>query len=122
VHPAGVPAALAVEMTESAAACAIYLPLLEQLTSTGFGELKAIDSPVQIAWGTKDRILRWPGYAERFRRMTPQAQWVELPGLGHCPMLDDAPLTANTILELTQRIDGGRGAQQPAAFGNVAAH
>jgi pimeloyl-ACP methyl ester carboxylesterase len=91
--------------------------LLEHLTSSGFGELAAIDSPVQIAWGTKDRILPWPGYAERFRRMTPQAQWVELDGLGHCPMLDDAPLTANTILELSQRVDGGRSAPQPAAFG-----
>lgn len=116
-HPANIPAALAVEMTEAATACAIYLPLLEHLTATGFGELAAIDSPVQIAWGTKDRILPWPAYAERFRRMTPQAQWVELPGLGHCPMLDDAPLTANTILELTRRVDGGRGTQQPAAFG-----
>jgi pimeloyl-ACP methyl ester carboxylesterase len=115
VRPADVPAALAVEMTQAAAACAIYLPLLEHLTSTGFGELAAIDSPVQIAWGTKDRILPWPGYAERFRRMTPQARWVELQGLGHCPMLDDAPLTTNTILELTQRLDASRGTPQPGA-------
>jgi hypothetical protein len=96
-RPADVPAALAVEMTQAAAACAIYLPLLEHLTSTGFGELAAIDSPVQIAWGTKDRILPWPGYAERFRRMTPQARWVELQALGHCPMLDDASLTARAV-------------------------
>jgi pimeloyl-ACP methyl ester carboxylesterase len=116
MRPADLPAAVAVEMAEAAAACAIYLPLLEQLTSTGFGELAAIDSPVQIAWGTKDRILRWPGYAERLRRMTPQAQWVQLQGLGHCPMLDDAPLTAETILELTRRVDAG-GVQQPAAVG-----
>jgi pimeloyl-ACP methyl ester carboxylesterase len=102
-------------MTEAAAACAIYLPLLEQLTSTGFGELAAIDSPVQIAWGTKDRILLWPSYSERFRRMVPEAQWVPLDGFGHCPMLDDAELTTTTILELTQRVDVGGGTQQPAA-------
>jgi pimeloyl-ACP methyl ester carboxylesterase len=94
-------------MAEAAAACTIYLPLLEELTSTGFGELAAIDSPVQIAWGTKDRILLWPGYAERFRRMVPEAQWVSLDGLGHCPMLDDAARTTATILELTQRADVG---------------
>ncbi len=117
VRPADLPASLAVEMAQAAAACAIYLPLLEQLTSTGFGELAAIDSPVQIAWGTADRILRWPGYAERFRRMTPQAQWVPLQGLGHCPMLDDAGLTTETILEVTQRVDAGGGAPQPAAVG-----
>jgi pimeloyl-ACP methyl ester carboxylesterase len=117
MRPADVPAALAVEMTQAAAACPIYMPLLENMTSTGFGELAAIDSPVQIAWGTKDRILRWPAYAERFRRMTPQAQCVELEGLGHCPMLDDAPLTTKTILELAQRVEAGRGTPQPAVVG-----
>jgi pimeloyl-ACP methyl ester carboxylesterase len=117
MRPADLPAALAVEMTQAAAACPIYLPLLENMGSTGFGELAAIDSPVQIAWGTKDRILRWPAYAERFRRMTPHAQWVELEGLGHCPMLDDAPLTTKTILELVQRVEAGRGTPQPAAAG-----
>ena len=115
LRPADLPAALAVEMTEAAADCAIYLPLLEHLTSTGFGELAGIDSPVQIAWGTKDRILPWPAYAERFRRMVPEAQWVPLDGLGHCPMLDDAQLTTNTILEFTQRADVRGGTQQPAA-------
>jgi pimeloyl-ACP methyl ester carboxylesterase len=115
MRPADMPAALAVEMIQSAAACTIYLPLLEHLSSTGFGELAVIDSPVQIAWGTKDRILYWPGYAERFRRMTPHADWVELQGLGHCPMLDDAALTTKTILELSRRVDAGRGTPQPAA-------
>jgi pimeloyl-ACP methyl ester carboxylesterase len=100
-RPAELPAALAVEMTAAAAACTIYLPMLDELSSTGFGELADIDSPVQIAWGTSDRILPWPGYAERFHRMVPDAQWVPLDGLGHCPMLDDATLTVATILELT---------------------
>jgi pimeloyl-ACP methyl ester carboxylesterase len=113
-RPADVPAAIAVEMTEAAAACPIYLPLLEYLTSTGFGELGVIDAPVQIAWGTKDRILPWPGYAERLRRLVPEAQWIPLHGLGHCPMLDDAALTTTTILKLTQEVDAGR-APQPAA-------
>jgi pimeloyl-ACP methyl ester carboxylesterase len=117
MRPAAVPAALAVEMTQASAACTVYLPLLDHVTSTGFGDLSAIDSPVQIAWGTKDRILPWPGYAERFRQMTPQAQWVQLEGLGHCPMLDDAPLTTRTILGLTQRVDADRGTPQPAAVG-----
>ena len=115
VRPADLPAALAVEMTEAAADCAIYVPLLEYPTSTGFGELAAIDSPVQIAWGTKDRILPWPGYAERFRRMVPGAQRVPLDGFGHCPMLDDAPLTTKTILDFSQLTDVATGTEQPAA-------
>lgn len=113
MRPADLPAALASEMAEAAASCPIYLPLLEELGTIGFGELGPIDTPVQIAWGTKDRILPWPGYGERFRAMVPAAEWVELPGLGHCPMFDDVPLTAKTILELTRRVDGGTAA--PAA-------
>ncbi len=108
VGPADVPAGVAVEMTEAAADCAISRPLLAHLAVAGFGELGAIDSPVQIVWGTKDRILRWPGYAERFRRMIPQAQWIELAGLGHCPMLDDAQLTTDTILAFTSPADARR--------------
>ena len=115
VHPADLPPALAVEMAEAAAACPIYLPSLEYLTSTGFGELGEIDVPVQIAWGTKDRILPWPGYAERFHRLVPAAQWIPLDGLGHCPMLDDVALTNKLILELSQRVDLGERPQQPAS-------
>lgn len=37
--------------------------------------------------------------------MVPEAQWIALDGLGHCPMLDDAQLTAKTILEFIQRAD-----------------
>jgi pimeloyl-ACP methyl ester carboxylesterase len=114
VRPAEVPAALAVEMAEAGADCAIYVPLLEHLTATGFGELAPIDSPVQIAWGTKDRILPWPGYAERFRRMLPGARWVPLDGLGHGPMLDDAGRTTTIVLELSQRVDAGGDSPQPA--------
>ena len=40
--------------------------------------------------------------------MIPQAQWIELAGLGHCPMLDDARLTAHTILALTRPADARR--------------
>ncbi|MGO9957294.1 MAG: alpha/beta fold hydrolase [Solirubrobacteraceae bacterium] len=107
-RPADVPASLAVEMAEAAADCAISVPLLEHLGTAGFGELGEIDSPVQIVWGTKDRILRWPGYAQRFRQLVPGAQWIQLAGLGHCLMFDDASLTAQTILEFTQRADAGR--------------
>lgn len=113
-RPADVPVALAVEMAEAAGDCAIYVPLLEHLGTAGFGQLAAIDSPVQIVWGTSDRILRWPRYAQRFRRMVPSAQWIELTGLGHCPMLDDAQLTAQTILKLTWA-DARGGRPQPAS-------
>ena len=105
MRPADVPAGLAVEMTEATPIARSIGRCWRTWRAAGFGELGAIDSPVQIAWGTKDRILHWPGYAERFRSMIPQAQWIELAGLGHCPMLDDAQLTAHTILALTRPAD-----------------
>ena len=57
----------------------------------------AIDVPVTIAWGTKDRILL-QGQARRARRLMPEAKWVDLPGLGHIPMADNPDLVAHTIL------------------------
>jgi pimeloyl-ACP methyl ester carboxylesterase len=57
-RPAEVPVALAVEMAEAAADCAISMPLLKHLAMTGFGELAAIDSPVQIVWGTRALRIR----------------------------------------------------------------
>ena len=113
-HPERVSAPLAVEMMEGAAGCVIYLPFLEHATSGGFGELGTIESPVRIAWGTKDRILHWPGYAQRLRQMGPGAEWVELADIGHCPMLDDAEATVRTIFELTERVDAERAAATPA--------
>lgn len=108
-RPSAISGTVAMEMIQATAACAIYLPFLKGMRSKGFGELPAIDSPVQIVWGTEDRILRWPGYARRFRWMVPEAQWVQLPGVGHCPMFDDATLTADTILGLTGPVDRGGG-------------
>jgi len=58
----------------------------------------AIDCPVRIVWGTDDRLLPWPSAAERYRRTLPQADWVELEGIGHCPQLDVPVETAQLIL------------------------
>lgn len=55
---------------------------------------RAHNCPVRIVWGTADRILPWPTPATRFRdSWLPQADWVELDGIGHCPQLD-VPLEA----------------------------
>ena len=100
VRPADVPAALAVDGPGLWRLC--YLPAIVGALEDGWvlgiccDRLACADLV-----GTWDRILRWPRYAERFRRMVPGARWIELTGLGHCPMLDDAQLTALTILELT---------------------
>ena len=60
-----------------------------------------ITCPVRIVWGTADRLLPYPAAAERFRRELPQADWVELDGVGHCPPLDVPLETAQLILGFT---------------------
>lgn len=86
--------------------CPIYLDLMEAILRDGPPEkFDGIDVPVRIAFGTRDRVLPHDRHAPKFRRMLPDAEHVELDGLGHCPMADDAPLVARTILEVTSRVD-----------------
>jgi pimeloyl-ACP methyl ester carboxylesterase len=60
-----------------------------------------ISSPVRIVWGTADRLLPYPAAAERFRRELPQADWVELDGVGHYPQWDVPLEAAQLILGFT---------------------
>jgi pimeloyl-ACP methyl ester carboxylesterase len=63
-----------------------------------------IECPVRIVWGTSDRLLPWPSAAARFRdEWLPQADWVELDGVGHCPQLDVPLEAAQLILDFTER-------------------
>jgi pimeloyl-ACP methyl ester carboxylesterase len=55
-----------------------------------------------MLWGTDDKLLPWPSAAERFRKdWLPQADWVVLDRVGHCPQLDVPLETAQLILGLT---------------------
>jgi pimeloyl-ACP methyl ester carboxylesterase len=55
-----------------------------------------------VIWGTADKILFWPAAAERYRRdWLPNADWVELDGIGHAPQLDVPAETAQLILGFT---------------------
>jgi pimeloyl-ACP methyl ester carboxylesterase len=105
---AEIPASLAVDLFRSASNCDIYLPFMSYVEENGFPqELGPIDSPVRIAWGTRDRIIPKSRYSARFGRLVPDAEWVDLDGLGHVPMLDGAAVTVQTILEVTERVDAG---------------
>ena len=63
--------------------------------------LGPIECPVRIVWGTEDRLLPWPSAAARYRRELPQADWVVLDGVGHCPQLDVPLEAAELILGFT---------------------
>ena len=63
-----------------------------------------IPCPVRVVWGTEDKLLPWPRTAARFRRdWLPNADWVELDGVGHCPQLDVPAVAADLILGFTGR-------------------
>lgn len=62
-----------------------------------------VTCPVRIIWGTEDKLLPWPQAAERFERELPQADWVVLGGVGHCPQLDMPLETSELILGWTSR-------------------
>jgi pimeloyl-ACP methyl ester carboxylesterase len=53
-------------------------------------------------WGTADKLLPWPTAAARYRdEWLPDADWVTLDGVGHCPQLDVPDQTAGLILDFT---------------------
>lgn len=67
-------------------------------------DAERIDCPVRIVWGTADRILPWPATAARYREeWLPNADWVELDGIGHVPQLDVPTETAALISDFTRR-------------------
>ncbi|HEX8085186.1 MAG TPA: alpha/beta hydrolase [Solirubrobacteraceae bacterium] len=104
-RPERVPPRAAAAMIRGAAGCPAFLPLLKAIGRDGPPkDFRSIDVPIRIAWGTDDRILRYPAYWEPLRRILPaSAELVEMPGLGHVPMWDDPDLVARTVLEVTAR-------------------
>jgi pimeloyl-ACP methyl ester carboxylesterase len=93
-----IPASVAVEMIRNSVGCPIYFELMDTILRDGPpATLDGINCPVLIAWGTRDRILPLRRYSRRLRAMLPDAQRLELRGLGHVPMSDDPDLIVRTI-------------------------
>ncbi len=100
-----IPPELLAHQIRGVAACA-GLPALVDRARSGDAyrvDFAAIDCPVRIVWGTEDRLLPWPSAAVRYREALGWADWVELPGVGHCPQLDVPAETAELILGWTGR-------------------
>jgi pimeloyl-ACP methyl ester carboxylesterase len=60
-----------------------------------------VTGPVRIVWGTRDRLLPWPGAAAQHRAALPHADWVVLEDVGHYPQLDVPLEAAELILGFT---------------------
>ncbi|HVE25462.1 MAG TPA: alpha/beta hydrolase [Sporichthya sp.] len=95
------------EMNSDLRECTMLDGLLESLKETGpTRELTiAEDTPVRIVWAAKDRTIPYKRYGAPWRTVLPQAEFLELPGIGHVPMFDDPALVVRTILEFTDRVD-----------------
>ncbi len=98
-----IPPELLAHQIRGVVACEGMLPMIAFALRQGYRlEPERITCPVRIAWGTHDRLLRWPSAAVRFREdWLPHADWIELEGIGHCPQLDVPLETAELILGFT---------------------
>jgi pimeloyl-ACP methyl ester carboxylesterase len=105
-HPERYSARQALDIMRGAQDCAIYTDLMEAILRDGPPKaFEGIECPVRIAWGTADRVIPHSRYSRRLRDLIPDAEYVELEGLGHCPMVDDPELVARTILEVSARAE-----------------
>jgi pimeloyl-ACP methyl ester carboxylesterase len=98
-----IPADLIAHQIRGAAECPEVARLMEYSEREGWKlDAERIECPVRLVWGSADRILQLPGAAARFRESClPQADWVELDDVGHCPQLDVPAETADLILGFT---------------------
>ena len=98
-----IPEELLAHQIRGAASCPAALALLDYAADPGYAlDAERIACPVRIVWGTEDRLLPWPRAATRYRtEWLPNADWVELGGVGHSPQLDVPAQAAELILGFT---------------------
>jgi pimeloyl-ACP methyl ester carboxylesterase len=97
------PAGLIANQIRGAAGCAAAPALIEHAYAHGWSvDAERITCPVRFIWGTADRLLPWPRAAVRYRdSWLPNADWVVLDDVGHCPQLDVPTETAQLVLGFT---------------------
>ena len=98
-----IPPELLAHQIRGAAGCDAASALIDYARREGYRlDAEQIGCPVRIVWGTEDKLLPWPRAATRYRdEWLPNADWVELQGVGHCPQLDVPLETAQLILGFT---------------------
>ena len=112
-HGERIPPAAAAQTVRDSVACPVYFELMDAILRDGPPRaFDAVTCPVLLAWGTRDRIIPSPRYSERLRNLLPNAEWIDLPGLGHLAMSDDPELVTRTIAEFVGRV------REPASVGS----
>jgi pimeloyl-ACP methyl ester carboxylesterase len=110
-----IPAELIAHQIQGVAGCRAALPMIDFALRAGYHvDAERITCPVRVIWGTADRLLPWPSAAARLRtEWLPQADWIELDGIGHCPQLDVPRETSQLILGFTARTRAGNERRAP---------
>jgi pimeloyl-ACP methyl ester carboxylesterase len=106
-HPSNISPNTFARMIRGVAKCSA-IPAILDLVRSGDGSFDLhgpINAPVRLAWGTDDRLVPYSTCSLRFRTMVPNAEFMELTGVGHVPMSDNPDLILSTILDLTDRVD-----------------
>jgi pimeloyl-ACP methyl ester carboxylesterase len=100
-----IPAELLAHQMRGVVACEAVQPLIDYALTAGWQlDAQRIECPVRMVWGTADALLQWPSAAARFREeWLPNADWVVLDDVGHCPQLDVPTETAELILAFADR-------------------
>jgi pimeloyl-ACP methyl ester carboxylesterase len=105
-HPERFTDAQVTEMFEDAAGCTVVGELLERVRDGGsFKPFHELPCPVRLAWSEHDRTIPFRRYGRPMLDALPGAEFVELPGVGHVPMIDDPALVSRTILQVTWSAD-----------------
>lgn len=101
-----IPHDLLAHQIRGAASCQGAAALIARARADGYPlDPGPICCPMRIVWGTEDRLLNWPAATVRYREWFREADWVELPGVGHCPQLDVPAETAELIREFIDRVE-----------------
>lgn len=95
-RPRQMPPEAAAQMAKDFASTPDFDVHLASTRRERFKDGQAIEAPVTIAWGEKERLI--PAKARRPDELPAQARILTLPGCGHLPMWDDPELVAATIL------------------------
>jgi pimeloyl-ACP methyl ester carboxylesterase len=104
-HPENIAPREAYDLMIGSANCTMFEPFLDFIEAGDYRSQwpEDLGVPTRIAWSTEDRTLPPKTCTGWYRSAFPNAEWVDLPGLGHLPQHDDPQLVARTILEVTDR-------------------
>jgi pimeloyl-ACP methyl ester carboxylesterase len=108
-HPDRVPPELLAAYLRAGALSPAVAPLLRVLPQRPVDPLPPERSyPVRLVWGTRDRVIPYPGYGSAMLARLPGAELIHVPDVGHVPMTDDPARIGEMILEVTSAVDGLR--------------